>query len=623
MENEKENIVESEVTIDLNGKDNAELSSRKGGDSHWENDHSEGAPDESLEEEHKSVDYTTFSKEDFVELVKELSKENNFRHIDNVLKEAKPVFDDIRQKERSAALDRFKEDGGKTEDFDYKHDEFDVVFDATVKLMRDRKTQYFKNLEEEKNENLRKKLEILEKLRVLVDSNDTEHGFHSFKTLQREWKNIGAVPMVQAKSLWASYNALVDLFYDHRSIYFELKELDRRKNLEAKAELCARAEKLVNAEKIKDAVRELNELHDEFKHVGPVPAEEKENVWQRFKAASDKVYEKRDAYVSKLQQDFQNNLVVKEQLVDEIQKLSLFTSDRIKEWNQRTQEILEVQKKWEAIGGVSRNKSKEINKRFWSAFKSFFNNKNTFFRKLDQEREHNLQLKNDIVKKAQELKDSFEWENTANALKELQKQWKEVGPVPEKFRDKVFQDFKDACDHFFGQRRGQLEKQDHEQDENLKLKEAVCTDLEKEVEAGTGSLESLASYSNRFNEIGYVPKKYISSIKDRFHAASQKYIASLTTLQEDEKEKALLEIELSGLKGDPHADRKLHHKEQAIRKRIIKIENDIALWRNNLEFFGRSKNADKVKDEFNAKIEEAIVQLNQLKSQLKMLKTVS
>ncbi len=622
MKNEKENIVENELMNNLAATNGVEETSRKAGDLHSETDAAETHSEEIFEVERKAIDYSTFTKEDFVQLVKDLSKETDFKHIDEVLKEAKPLFDEIRSKERSEALQRFIADGSKKEDFDYKQDEWDIAFDATVKLIKDKKYQHFKGIEDQKNDNFKKKTELLEKLRALVDNEDTEKGFHDFKELQKQWKSIGAVPVAHAKTLWANYNALIDLFYDHRSIYFELKELDRKKNLEAKQELCARAEGLVKNENLKEAVRELNELHNEFKHLGPVPLEEKEAVWQRFKAASDAIYEKRDAFVGQLQKDFQSNLVVKEQIIEEIQKFSDFTSDRIKEWNQKTQEILDVQKRWEAVGGTARNKSKDINKKFWSAFKGFFSNKNNFFKKLDGERERNLNLKNEIVKKAQDLRENHDWEKTANVMKDLQLQWKEVGPVPEKYREKVFQEFKEACDHFFNQRRTQFEKQDVEQEENLKQKEAICEEIEKATTENTGTLEALNAWSTRFNEIGFVPKKAMSSSKNRFQAAVDKYIASLQGVSEDEKERASLEIQLGSLRDDPDAERKLYQKEQAIRKRIQKTENDIALWNNNLEFFGKSKNADKVKEEFNAKIKEASDQLKQLKSQLKLLKTV-
>jgi hypothetical protein len=579
--------------------------------------------DEHHEDEvHEHVDYSHHTKAQFADLIKDLAKDVNFKKVDNILREIKPLYDDIRDKERAEALLKFTAGGGTEEDFDYKGDDNDNVFDANFKLIRDRRAQYFKQQEEQKVDNLQKKQEILEKLRVLSDSQDTSDQFDSFKTLQREWKAIGAVPGPQAKTLWANYHALLDRFYDNQSIYFELKELDRRKNLEAKIELCVRAEKLADVEIIKDAIRELNELHHEFKHLGPVPKEDKEAVWQRFKAASDAVYAKRDAYLQNLQQELQVNLGGKASLSDEVQQFIDFNSDRIKEWNQKTKEILELQKRWEVIGGLPRAKAKEVNKKFWSAFKTFFNNKNAFFKKLDEEREQNLQLKNDLVKKALELKESNDWERTSNELKNLQQKWKDVGPVPEKFREKVFKEFKDACDHFFEQRRTQHGKVESEQAENLRLKEDVCSDLEAHASAHTGTEDILLELQAKFNSIGFVPKKDINAIRTRYHEAVERFINSIPGITEDEKGKITLENQLNELRSDPMAERKIFQKEQVIRKKISKVENDIALWKNNLEFFGRSKNADKFKDEFNDKIREASDHLKQLKEQLKLLKTV-
>jgi len=302
--------------------------------------------------------------------------------------------------------------------------------------------------------------------------------------------------------------------------------------------------------------------------------------------------------------------------------LASFQTDRIKEWNQKTQEILELQKKWETSGGIPRSKAKEVNRKFWSAFKAFFANKNMFFKKLDEERDRNLQLKNEIVKTAHEIKDSQEWDKVANQLKDLQAKWKEIGPVPEKFREKVFMDFKGACDHFFEQRRVQFEKHDHEQEENLTKKVQICEELEKLTAEKTGTTQLLVDLQRRFNDAGFVPKKAITSIRERFSKAVEKLIESLENLTQDDRERLLLEVQLGSLKNDPDADRKIYHKEQTIRKQMSKVENDIAVWRNNLEFFGRSKNADKFKDEFNDKIKSASEHLQQLKNQLKILKSV-
>lgn len=577
---------------------------------------------ELMEEEHKHVDYSNFTKAEFVNLIKEVSKESNFQKVESIIREIKPLYDEIKDKERSAALQKFQRDGGAAEDFEYKGDEFDNTFDANLKLIRDRKNQYIRQQEDQKNENLRKKQEIIEKLRVLVDSQDNTSQFDGFKDLQKEWRNTGAIPGAQAKTLWANYHALIDRFYDNQSIYFELKELDRRRNLESKLELCARAERLINVEIIKDAIRELNELHHEFKHLGPVPMEDKESVWQRFKTASDAVYARRDEYLQKLQHDLNANFDLKFKLGEEAQAYATYQTDRIKEWNEKTKEILDLQKRWEIVGGLPRAKAKEVNKKFWSAFKSFFNNKNTFFKKLDEEREANLQLKNDLVKKALELRESQDWEKTSNDLKNLQQKWKDVGPVPEKFREKVFKEFKDACDYFFAQRRGQQGKVEQEQIDNLNVKTAIIEDLEKHIQEGNATVELLHDLQDRYNTIGFVPRKDINAIKNRYHDAVQKYVNAIPGLSEDEKSRVLLENQLSDLRKDPMGDRKIFQKELAIRKKITKVENDIALWRNNLEFFGKSQNAAKVREEFNDKIKEATDHLQQLKQQLKLLRTV-
>jgi hypothetical protein len=576
--------------------------------------------DEHLEEEH--VDYSHFSKHELANLIKDLAKDDNFKRVDSILREVKPLYDDIREKEKAEALLKFIASGGIEEDFEYKGDESDIIFDANIKLIRDRKTSHIRQLEEKKNDNLRRKQELLEKIRVLADSQNSDAQFELFKELQKEWKSIGPVPGTQAKTLWANYHALVDRFYDNQSIYFELKELDRRRNLEAKIELCVRAEKLADVEIIKDAIRELNELHHEFKHIGPVPKDDKENVWQRFKAASDAIYAKRDQYLQKLQQELHGNLDLKAKLSDDVQEFATFNSDRIKEWNQKTKEILDVQKRWEIIGGLPRAKAKEVNKKFWGAFKTFFNNKNTFFKKLDEEREKNLQLKNELVEKAHLLKESNDWEKTSNELKVLQQKWKDIGPVPEKFREKVFKEFKDACDHFFEQRRTQHGKVENEQAENLKLKEDICATLESHAAAGTATAEVLKELQDKFNAIGFVPRKDINAIRNRYHEAVDKFVSHIEGFTENDKSKLLLENQLSDLKNDPMADRKIYQKEQAIRKKISKVENDISLWKNNLEFFSRSQNAESVRIEFNDKIKEATEHLKQLKDQLKLLKTI-
>ncbi len=568
-----------------------------------------------------TIDYAHLPKLELVEHTKDLLVRNDFKSVDSIVREIKSAMDTLRDQDRSEALTRFKAEGGIEEDFEFKHDELDHTFDTTMKAIRDKKNQFYKTQEDQKAESLKKKLDILEKLRHLTDSEDSENSFHQFKELQAAWKNSGSVAPAHVKTLWANYSALIDRFYDNRSIYFELKELDRKKNLELKIELCAKVERLLSTEKIGDAIKELNELHHEFKYIGAVPRDEKEALWNRFKAASDLLYGKRDEHVKKLNEELQLNLEAKQKLVEELELIAGFQSDKIKEWNGKTQEIVELQKKWEAIGAIPRARMKEVNKKFWAAFKSFFNNKNAFFKKLDAEREKNLQLKYDLVKKADSIKENLDWQKTANELKELQRQWKEIGPVPEKFRESVYVEFKKACDHFFEHRRDQFDKVDKEQEENLIKKSEICNSLESLAESKSGSIDQLKNLQQQFNSLGFVPKSSIVTIKNRFNEAVNKFLGSLGNIQD--KEKVMLEVQISNLKGDPQGERKLMQKEMAIKKHIVTVENDIAVLRNNLEFFGRSKNADKYKEEFMVKLNEANDHLAQLKSQLKLLTTVS
>jgi Domain of Unknown Function (DUF349) len=580
--------------------------------------------EEKINGKHKEatvVDYSTFTKVQFATLLKDLAKDGEVRTADSILREVKPFLDDIRERERIDALKIFISDGGTKEDFSFKSDAYDMLIDGSIKLIRDRKVKFQREAEAVRNENLAKKRDVLNRIRELVDAEDNESSFHQFKKLQAEWKNIGQVPPSELKTLWANYHALEDRFYDHRNIYFELKELDRKRNLEAKLELCVRAEKLKDLKSISEAVRELNELHNDFKHIGPVPLEEKENLWKRFKAASDTVYARRDSHVKEVNEKLNANLEVKQKLMSDILDLATFSSDKIKDWNAKTLEVLALQKQWESSGPVARNKSKDTNKKFWTAFKTFFHNKSIFFKRLDDERQENLSKKKALIQQAIDLKQSEDWEKTANQIKDLQRMWKDIGPVPDKLREKVYQEFKEACDYFFGQKRNSLDKADREQEDNLIRKNQICAAIETMSAEKTCDPTALKTLVAEFNEIGFVPKRAIN-IRERLSKLVHDCIYG-STLSTDEKERLQVEISLINLKNDPEASNKIFHKEQILKKKISKAENDIAVLRNNLEFFGRSKNAVKYKEEFNSKISEAEGDLKQLKAQLKMLRSVS
>jgi len=571
-------------------------------------------------EEHEEVDYSHLSKEELVDQIEKEAKSDDYVGSFQKARKIQAVFNEIKKTERADALQKFIADGGEERDFDYAPDELNNRFEASFKLIYDHRNSLLKTLEKTKDENLVWKNEILEKLRQLVDDEETTASIKTLKEIQNEWRAAGQVPASQLKTLWANYNALLDRFYDNRSIYFELKELDRKKNLEAKLKLCERAEKLEDQENIKTAISELNELHDEFKHIGPVPKADQEDLWIRFKAASDKVYERRKKFFEEIKGQLQENLAKKMELVDQIQAFTSFDSDRISEWNAKTKELLDIQKTWDSIGGLPRDKAKEINKSFWSNFKHFFASKNAFFKKLEGQREKNLKLKQKLVEKAVELKDSTDWEGTSEVLKKIQSDWKEIGPVPEKSREEVFHRFKDACDHFFNHRRQTNKDAEKSLEGNLKLKETLCDRIEKEAEdPKIGGVDTLDAYLDEWTSIGYVPKNTIKKIQTRFDKAVQKFIDNLKDMDDEARQELMTVFELKRLKNSPNSANRLFKKELHIKKLIGNLESDLDTWNTNLDFFADSKNADKLKEEFHQKMEQANKQLKLLKKQLRII----
>lgn len=567
------------------------------------------------------IDYTTLSREELVTVVEEIAQDEKFRGVEDILNQIVPLFHAIEKGIKEAAQNKFHLDGGDADDFEFNHDELYNRFDGSVKSIRDKRAKYYKERESNKERNYEKKLELLDQLRVLVDGDEATTSLSPIKEIQQEWKSTGAVPNQHNRTLWANYNALLDRFYDHRNILFELKELDRKKNQVLKEELCVKAEELDKIEDLKIAIAQLNELHEEYKHIGPVPRAIQEPLWQRFKAASDKVYVKRKSYLDDLKGELQENLVKKKALVDEIKSFLDFDSDRINDWNGKTKEVIAIQKKWETLGGLPRDKAKEVNKQFWAAFKTFFHHKNEFFKKLEGKRKENLEAKQQLIEDARSLKDSNDWIKTAEKLKDLQRKWKDVGPVPEKVRNSIYADFKAACDEFFDNRRASQNKEEEGYADNLVKKEELCALIFSKAEKKEGEKSEIDGFVEEWKNIGFVPKNSIKKIDQKFQKALEVFVASLD-VAEEEREGLILKAQLIGMAKGPNADKNLQKKEGSIRRQVKELEDNISLWNNNLAFFANSKTADKLKKEFDEKIEKSQVELQKLKKQLRLIRSI-
>lgn len=574
------------------------------------------------EEENEHSDYSHFSKKELVVEVENLLKSEHVRKADAVAQEIKSYIDEMEEVERQKALQKFIEGGGEESDFEYRPDELSERFYNAYRQVKERKHKYYEELNKERTQNLAAKQEVLDRLRDLVDSEETQVSINTLKELQKQWRSIGQVPPQYARNLWANYNALINRFYDNRSIYYELKELDRKKNLEAKQELCEKAENLIEEEDIRKAIKQLDELHEEYKHIGPVPKEEQEVLWQRFKTASDRIHDRRREGVENFKKELQQNMDAKLALCEQVQPFANFQSESIKEWNQKTREIQALQKKWETIGSMPREHAKEVNKKFWSNFKQFFAHKGEFFKSLDEKREENLRQKEELVERAEALKESDDWQKTANELKKLQQEWKNVGPVPEKMREEVYQRFKSACDHFFERRRSKNKVVDSEYEKNLKAKREICEQIEQVANEGNVDPERLLELCEQFGEIGFVPKSSIKSISHRFDEAVNHFLNRAEDLDEHQKQELKIEVEFAAMKNSPGAERRMNNREGHLRKKINRLEEDIALWKNNITFFASSKQADKLKAEFEGKIEKATAELEELKSQLNIIQNI-
>jgi hypothetical protein len=411
----------------------------------------------------------------------------------------------------------------------------------------------------------------------------------------------------------------MDRFYDNRSIYFELKELDRKKNLEHKLEICEKAAALLDVEDLGEAIKALNDLHEEFKHVGPVPREEQEALWNKFKASSDAVYDRRKEFFESQKEVYKANLEIKEKLIAKLDEYKDFSASKIKEWNAKTKEVLAVQKEWEAAGPVPKEIGKDINKRFWSAFKQFFHHKNLFFKELDEIRASNKLRAESLIEQAQALVDSTDWQETASKLISLQQEWRSLGPTPEKFRDELYTRFKKACDGFFDNRRAANKAVNKEFEDNLSLKIALCEKIKAEADTDSKSEEALEAKIHEFNAIGFVPRKNMKDILASFNEAVDYYVNKLG-IEGGNKDEFLFRLNLNKLQSDPNANRTLNKKEHGIRKQISDLENNITLWKNNLEFFAASKTADKLKDQFDDKIQKAEVEIDKLKKKLSIIR---
>lgn len=542
------------------------------------------------------------SKQELLELFARMLEEQSVQTLRRDVEALKVAFYKLRRAEVEAARRAFVEAGGKEEEFTPAVDGSEARLKDLIREYRTRRDAFLANLEQEKEENLKVKLGIIEELKALVNSDETlNHTFTRFRELQQRWKETGPVPQQQVKDLWETYNLHVENFYNFIKINKELRDLDLKKNYEQKVALCEQAEALVLEPSIVEAFHKLQKLHDEWRETGPVANEYKEALWERFKEASSRINKQHQEHFEALKAEQVHNLELKEGLCVAAEELVAQPLTTLKEWNRANDRLLEIQKTWKTIGFAPKKDNNRIYERFRAACDCFFESKRQFFAGVKSEMEHNLQLKNEICAQAEALQNSEEWKKTTDELIALQARWKQIGAVSRRHSDAVWKRFRAACDHFFERKAAHFAGVDGEHEENLRRKLALLDEMAA-ADVKAGGYEVIKDFQRRWGEIGFVPIKQKDAIQKRYKAAVDALFDALRGSERDRSMNRFRE-KVSSLKGA--GDRRLRSERERLYNKVRQMEQDIALLENNIGFFTKSKNADALVAEVKAKIERA------------------
>mgnify|MGYP002273396504 FL=1 len=589
------------VEVDFSDED-AALAARSAGLELDEATAEEDAAERAAGEESSEDRFAGKSKEELVGLFARMLEEQPVQSIRRDVEALKIAFYRLRRAEVEAARRRFVEEGGAEEDFTPAVDGVETQLKELFREYRRRRDEFIANLEAEKERNLKIKLEIIEELKELVNSDETlNHTFTKFRELQQRWKETGIVPQQQVKDLWETYNLHVENFYNFIKINKELRDLDLKKNYEQKVALCEQAEALLLEPSIVEAFHKLQKLHDEWRETGPVANEYKEALWERFKAASSRINKQHQEHFEALKAEQVKNLGLKTELCVATEELAAQPLTTRKEWNRASDRLLEIQKTWKTIGFAPKKDNNRIYERFRTACDRFFEAKRLFYAGVKAEMEHNLQLKLELCEAAESLSGSEEWKKATDELIALQARWKQIGAVARRHSDAVWKRFRAACDKFFERKSAHFASVDGEHEENLRRKLALLDEMEA-ADVKAGGYEVIRDFQRRWGEIGFVPIKQKDAVQKRYKAAVD---ALFSVLRGSERDRSMdrFREKVSTLKAS--GDRRLRSERERLYNKVRQLEQEIALLENNIGFFAKSKNAEALVADVRAKIDRA------------------
>ncbi|TFH22673.1 MAG: DUF349 domain-containing protein [Bacteroidia bacterium] len=575
-------------------------------------------------EEEQTVNYSLLSKEDLVKLLRDKLDNPGKGNIRKEVEEIKAFFYAKVEAVVEEKKKHFLDEGGNLEDFKPAEEPVEADMKELLHKYRGLKAEFTKQLEKLKQENLQKKQEILEEFRLMMEGQDTfEHTFRKFKDLQKAWFAAGVVPHQNLKDLWDSYNYFVDKFNDYVRINRDLRALDLKKNLELKIQLCERAEKLSEEPNIVHAFKVLQKNHARWREIGPVPRENRDEVWDRFKEATSVINKKHQDYHSRLKESLHENLEKKTELCLRIETIAERNYETHGAWIDKTNQVLEIQKTWKTIGYAPKKDNNVIYARFRKACDVFFGNKAKFYASAFEEQKGNLKQKSEIAERAEALSTSEDWKETTTELILLQKQWKEIGPVPRRDSDKLWRRFRAACDTFFHNKSKYFEDVDSSFDENLKAKESLISEMDAFTVSGNQKkdLKDLDDFQRRFNANGFVHSDKKEWIKDQFRVVQEKLLEKIG-LDESELSIFKFRYRIEGMLNAPRADLKLNFERDKLVNKLQQLRNDMGVWENNIGFFKQSDSTEETILGFQEKIDSAHERIRVLEKKIRLLDTM-
>ncbi len=569
---------------------------------------------ETQEEERKVYE----SKKEVLDRVKEIAHGEEMPQKDEV-DYLKTVFYKLHIAEREAKLREYIDGGGDPEKYQILPDEDEEVFKAEMGIIKERRQQQFREQEAEKEENLRKKLEIIEKIKAMVTSpEEANKTFQEFKALQQEWREIKAVPAEKANELWRNYQLYVEQFYDLLKLNSEAREYDFKKNLELKTKLCEAAEKLAEESDVISAFHQLQKLHQEYREIGPVSKDLREEMWNRFKAASTVINKRHQQHFEGIRAREEENLAKKTALCEKVEAIAAEENKGSGDWERHTKEIIELQSEWKTIGFAPQKMNVKIFERFRAACDDFFGRKAEYFRGLKDTFKENAEKKRALIEKAKALQDSTDWKSTGDKLINLQKEWKTIGMVPKKLGDQLWEEFLGACNKFFEARNAATAGTRGEEHANLERKRDVIARLKLVTEeAGDNLQETVQQLVAEYQAIGHVPFREKDKLYEEYHAVLDKLYKELNI--------SVAKRRLNNFKQNlkqvaERGENALDNERARLFRQYEAMKQEIQTYENNLGFLSvSSKKGNSLIDEMNRKVQKLKDDMNLVREKIKAI----